>query len=96
MRLFATFLVASPGITGAFAGCNCKCQDPSGSGPQWNDLTEQVCGTKLAGENDICFLDKTFRPDKANQCSSAGCCIDSGGFDEECRKLGAPGAYCWT
>ena len=27
----------------ALAGHNCKCQDPSGVGPQWNDLTEQCC-----------------------------------------------------
>lgn len=49
------------------AACNCKCQDPSGEGPQWNELTEEVCGTPLDGEHVACQFDKQFRPDKANQ-----------------------------
>ena len=38
-----SFLTLSSSV---LAGGNCKCQDPSGTGPQWNDLTEQICKTQ--------------------------------------------------
>jgi hypothetical protein len=31
------------------AGQNCKCQDPSGKGPQWNEYTNRCCH----GESDV-------------------------------------------
>jgi hypothetical protein len=31
-------------LLSVLAGYNCKCQDPSGTGPQWNVETEKVCG----------------------------------------------------
>ena len=33
----------------AIAGRNCKCQDPSGNGPQWDGLTQQVCNEQASG-----------------------------------------------
>ena len=30
-------------VPSAFAGHNCKCQDPSGTGPQWDWATEKIC-----------------------------------------------------
>ncbi|KAK8075496.1 hypothetical protein PG997_010159 [Apiospora hydei] len=84
------------GSTSVLAGCNCKCQDPSGTGPQWNDLTAQGCGTKLAGESIACSWNKQYHGDQHHQCSSSLCCIDSGNFDLFCKLGGAPGAYCWS
>lgn len=49
------------------AACNCKCQDPSGEGPQWNDLTKAVCDQKLGDETGLCQFDKSFLSDKNNQ-----------------------------
>ncbi|KAL0471498.1 hypothetical protein QR685DRAFT_570284 [Neurospora intermedia] len=78
----------------ALAGCNCKCQDPSGTGPQWNDLTEQVCTNQNLNENTP-FCIETYHEDQHHQCSAPNCCIDSGDFDKQCKQLGTPGAYCW-
>ncbi|KAK8122668.1 hypothetical protein PG984_011338 [Apiospora sp. TS-2023a] len=83
------------GSTSVLAGCNCKCQDPSGTGPQWNDLTQKACGIQLPGESGACVLNKQYHGDQHHQCSSSFCCIDSGGFNDWCKANGAPGAYCW-
>ena len=32
----------------AFAGHNCKCQDPSGTGPQYDSITQYCCGNKVS------------------------------------------------
>ncbi|KAK7984708.1 hypothetical protein PG996_006054 [Apiospora saccharicola] len=55
------------GSTSVLAGCNCKCQDPSGTGPQWNDLTQRACGTQLPGENGACALNKQYHGDQHHQ-----------------------------
>ena len=34
----------------ALAGHNCKCQDPSGTGPQYNSMTESCCGNGAVTE----------------------------------------------
>jgi hypothetical protein len=31
-------------LSSVLAGQNCKCQDPSGTGPQYDGLTQQCCG----------------------------------------------------
>lgn len=36
-------------VRSAFAGHNCKCQDPSGTGPQWDWATEKVCKQMSTG-----------------------------------------------
>ncbi|KAK3946685.1 hypothetical protein QBC32DRAFT_225552 [Pseudoneurospora amorphoporcata] len=91
----SVFLTILGSVTGALAGCNCKCQDPSGTGPQWNDLTEEACDTQLPGESGECLLTKVYHGDQHHQCSSFACCIDSGGFNQFCKDRGAPGAFCW-
>ncbi|KAH8883768.1 hypothetical protein GQ53DRAFT_663309, partial [Thozetella sp. PMI_491] len=67
-----------------FAGKNCKCQDPSGTGEQWNDLTKACCDTII---NPTCFFGclPIF----------GGNCLDSGKFNNCCVSKGAPGAFCW-
>ncbi|KAK3491737.1 hypothetical protein B0T13DRAFT_477498 [Neurospora crassa] len=52
-------------IDSALAGCNCKCQDPSGSGPQWNDLTEKVCNIQQANQGIFCM--QTYHEDQHHQ-----------------------------
>ncbi|WAO88921.1 Hypothetical protein NCS54_00628900 [Fusarium falciforme] len=79
----------------AIAGHNCKCQDPSGTGPQWNDLTKKVCQERLPGESSYCQQFGKKYHGSHHQCSSPGNCIDSGGFNSRCKELGAPGAFCW-
>ncbi|KAK4629056.1 hypothetical protein CLAFUW4_07758 [Fulvia fulva] len=81
----------------AIAGENCKCQDPSGSGPQWNDATSVCCQGDQASQSS-CF---EYGMGKNNQCSAKSInCINSGLFDKCCKKQGdlsvAPGAFCWT
>ncbi|CAI0653517.1 unnamed protein product [Colletotrichum noveboracense] len=56
MRFAQIFMLAAT-ISGAFAGKNCKCQDPSGKGPQWNDLTKQCCNGDV---NAGCFFAPNF------------------------------------
>ncbi|WAO88919.1 Hypothetical protein NCS54_00628600 [Fusarium falciforme] len=94
MKLSAFIL--SLAATSALAGKNCKCQDPSGTGPQWNDLTKKVCGEQLRGESMLCLANKKYHGDQHHQCSSSLGCIDSGGFNNRCKELGAAGAYCWN
>ncbi|KAH7136189.1 hypothetical protein B0J11DRAFT_179929 [Dendryphion nanum] len=36
-------------IGGVLAGQNCKCQHPSGTGPQWNQLTKECCNSETTG-----------------------------------------------
>ncbi|KAI8242807.1 hypothetical protein K4K55_009690 [Colletotrichum sp. SAR 10_96] len=62
MRFAQIFMLAAT-IPGAFAGKNCKCQDPSGKGPQWNDLTKQCCNGDV---NAGCFFAPNF-PGPNNQ-----------------------------
>ncbi|KAI8210820.1 hypothetical protein K4K52_011655 [Colletotrichum sp. SAR 10_76] len=62
MRFAQIFMLAAT-ISGAFAGKNCKCQDPSGKGPQWNDLTKQCCNGDV---NAGCFFAPSF-PGPNNQ-----------------------------
>lgn len=52
-------------VLSAQAGYNCKCQDPSGVGPQWNSLTERVCEEQEAGSWIWC--DINYAEDKAHQ-----------------------------
>ncbi|KAF2723928.1 hypothetical protein K431DRAFT_324746, partial [Polychaeton citri CBS 116435] len=79
-----------------FAGHNCKCQDPSGTGPQWDSLTEKACNTVLNGETENCVLFKKYHADQHHQCSCSTNCMASGGFNDWCAANGAPGAYCWN
>ncbi|KAI8253653.1 hypothetical protein K4K58_007060 [Colletotrichum sp. SAR11_239] len=90
MRFAQIFMLAA-NISGAFAGKNCKCQDPSGKGPQWNDLTKQCCNGDV---NAGCFFAPNF-PGPNNQCTGVGNCLNSGAFNDCCKSKGAPGAYCW-
>ncbi|KAF4461141.1 hypothetical protein FALBO_12059 [Fusarium albosuccineum] len=83
-------------VSGAFAAGNCKCQDPSGTGPQWDDLTQKACGMQFPGENGACVLNKQYHGDQHHQCSSSFGCIDAGAFNDWCAQNGAPGAYCWS
>ncbi|EGO59851.1 hypothetical protein NEUTE1DRAFT_39997 [Neurospora tetrasperma FGSC 2508] len=89
----SVFLTILASVTSALAGCNCKCQDPSGTGPQWDDLTEQVCD--MQNDESSLFCIETYHGNQHHQCSAPNCCIDSGDFDKQCKILGAPGAYCW-
>ena len=58
-------------LNSALAGKNCKCLDPSGTGPQWNSLTEKYChNVVLPGENRACGLTKTYHADQHHQVSS--------------------------
>ncbi|KAF0323068.1 hypothetical protein GQ607_009612 [Colletotrichum asianum] len=72
-------------ISGAFAGKNCKCQDPSGKGPQWNDLTKQCCNGDV---NAGCFFAPNF-PGPNNQCTGVGNCLNSGAFNDCCKSRSA-------
>ncbi|KAK4624419.1 hypothetical protein CLAFUW4_06388 [Fulvia fulva] len=56
MKSFAAIVASLAMLCGsALAAGNCKCQDPSGTGPQWNEYTEMCCEN---GNNVSC--------DKAN------------------------------
>ncbi|KAF3801020.1 hypothetical protein GCG54_00010298 [Colletotrichum gloeosporioides] len=101
MRFAQIFMLAAT-MSGAFAGKNCKCQDPSGKGPQWNGLTKQCCNGDV---NAGCFFAPNF-PGPNNQvhyfgslenshCTGVGNCLNSGAFNDCCKSKGAPGAYCW-
>ncbi|EDU39957.1 hypothetical protein PtrSN002B_000477 [Pyrenophora tritici-repentis] len=94
---FSTIIAAT--ILGAanmaYAGHNCKCQDPSGTGPQWDGLTQQVCNEQSASQNLICGTNIIYHPQEHHQCTSSLNCLNSGAFNDRCRQLGAPGAYCW-
>jgi hypothetical protein len=85
------------------AGYNCKCQDPSGKGPQWDRYTFQCC------EGDMTKGCWNFRYPGPNnqvrifgvqqvivtwlifvfQCAGEGNCIDSGLFDKCCKGYGS-------
>ncbi|KAK2772601.1 hypothetical protein CKAH01_13897 [Colletotrichum kahawae] len=66
MHFTQIFMLAAT-ISGTFAGKNCKCQDPSGKGPQWNDLTKQCCNGDV---NAGCFFAPNFPG--PNKIKSAG------------------------
>ncbi|KAF1825866.1 uncharacterized protein K489DRAFT_331331 [Dissoconium aciculare CBS 342.82] len=79
----------------AMAGQNCKCQDPSGTGPQYNDATETCCGKLQCG--GPAGIGGSYYPGPNHQCSASGTnCLDSGAFVQCCKDLGGPGAYCWN
>ncbi|KAL3484724.1 hypothetical protein BJX62DRAFT_243668 [Aspergillus germanicus] len=96
MHKFFTLIIAL-GAAGVLAGHNCKCQDPSGTGPQWDDLTEEACGKNLGNEGDnlFCGIDKYYHGDQHHQCTSPGGCLDSGAWNTWCLENGAAGAFCW-
>ncbi|KAF7453523.1 hypothetical protein A1F94_000168 [Pyrenophora tritici-repentis] len=68
---FSTIIAAT--ILGAanmaYAGHNCKCQDPSGTGPQWDGLTQQVCNEQSASQNLICGTNIIYHPQEHHQVS---------------------------
>ncbi|CAK1366701.1 unnamed protein product [Cercospora beticola] len=88
----ATFLVSLFGQQ-AIAGYNCKCQDPSGTGPQWYRASFFCC-LGDAGTVNSCWNSQFPGPN--HQCTGGGDnCIDSGAFNQCCIDHGAPGAFCW-
>ncbi|KAK4615923.1 hypothetical protein CLAFUW4_10123 [Fulvia fulva] len=75
----------------AFASENCKCQDPSGTGPQRNDLTGQCCPGSA-----VSSCEKHDFPGPNHQCTGGSTtCLNDDAFDKCCKDAGAPGAYCW-
>ncbi|KAK3347634.1 hypothetical protein B0H65DRAFT_441241 [Neurospora tetraspora] len=63
----SVFLTILSSVTSALAGCNCKCQDPSGTGPQWDDLTYEACSVQLPDESAACLMNKVYHGQEHHQ-----------------------------
>ncbi|KAL4886106.1 hypothetical protein BJY04DRAFT_178500 [Aspergillus karnatakaensis] len=68
MQKFLALIIAF-GAAGALAGNNCKCQDPSGTSPQWDGLTQQASNLALGDEANgaFCVLNKQYHADQHHQ-----------------------------
>ncbi|KAL5333688.1 hypothetical protein BJX70DRAFT_403306 [Aspergillus crustosus] len=74
---------------------NCKCQDPSGTGPQWNDITEKCC---LEGDDGGGGCGSNVFMGGSNQCTAqfGTICFEQEKFDACCKNRGvSAGAFCW-